>query len=484
MLIALALVLFAVWPPAAANAQPPAIDSAEPGPLTEIVVGWTLPPGMRTYSIEVASSPETYADGENRGSFLTQNWVQAEILLTHHTTSWSTRYLPRDVYYVHVSAYDATTCPSPLALGCPREWSEVREVAIPPIPPVIHSAGPSLRSLFASWSLPFMMYTESIEIATAPETYPSGPDKGLFLEENLVWYDGSLSPNSTGYVTPGPLPGGIYYVHVTASTCSVPGASSCVREVSTPPWGVGMPSNAPLVKSAGQSNGEVWLTWSLPFDMRSDFVEVATSPAVYANGPARGFFLDEHVVLYDDSIGPRQLSYTAPVALPPGTYYAHVAAYATGTCPTFDAPTCVNEFSAPPVRIEFPGPLAASPATPGMALAEPPDDSTAFASLKAAGRQSVRRLRVTGSMSEPGTISASAAVVVPGLARVYRFRPVSKPASAGAAVQLRLRLRKKALRAVSNALKRKKTLHARVTITARDRADNVEKKFRRIRLTH
>ena len=126
-------------------------------------------------------------------------------------------------------------------------------------------------------------------------------------------------------------------------------------------------------------------------------------------------------------------------------------------------------------------PLAPPPPPPPLPI-PPPDKVTAFAALKARSKQHVGKLYVSASMPEPGTLSATGTVNVPGASKVYRFRTVSRNALPGAVVKLRLTLTKKGLRAVMRALSHHRRLNARLTITARDRAGNARVEKRKVKL--
>jgi hypothetical protein len=72
---------------------------------------------------------------------------------------------------------------------------------------------------------------------------------------------------------------------------------------------------------------------------------------------------------------------------------------------------------------------------------------------------------------------------VPDAARVFRFRPVTRDADANEPVRIRLKLARKARRAVKAALRDGRRVRARVTIAARDTSGNLSSATRRIRLT-
>ena len=111
-----------------------------------------------------------------------------------------------------------------------------------------------------------------------------------------------------------------------------------------------------------------------------------------------------------------------------------------------------------------------------------PGDPRPVSSLSSASRQDVDRLFVRASMNEPGTLTATATVNVPGAAKVLRFKQVRREVAANTAVKLRLKLAKKNLRAVKRAL-RTRRLKAKVAVTARDSAGQSSVRRQTIRLT-
>jgi peptidoglycan/xylan/chitin deacetylase (PgdA/CDA1 family) len=126
---------------------------------------------------------------------------------------------------------------------------------------------------------------------------------------------------------------------------------------------------------------------------------------------------------------------------------------------------------APPVEEPVPVSAFGAPA---------PDRATVIARLLARRRQDVDRLRVSASMAEAGTLSAKGTVTL----RRTRFhlRTVTAAAAPGKLVKLRLRLTQKGLRAVKRALRSKRRVRARITVTARDAAGNVASAKRTVRL--
>jgi hypothetical protein len=218
----------------------------------------------------------------------------------------------------------------------------------------------------------------------------------------------------------------------------------------------------PSLQSVSQNGGRIAATWSLPAGMVLDYIEAGTRPVTTAD---EGDFPLENTALAE-SLDDFATSYLASVQIPAGTYYVHVSAFSAAKCVTGDEPDCVDEWSnILPVVI------------PGV-----PDKLTAFASIEAPSPQRLRKLFVRASMPEPGTISASATVSVGGATKVYRFKSASRPVLAGVTVKLPLRIASKARRVVQKALKHRKRLTVKVTITGRDKAGNVRTERRAIKL--
>jgi hypothetical protein len=98
-------------------------------------------------------------------------------------------------------------------------------------------------------------------------------------------------------------------------------------------------------------------------------------------------------------------------------------------------------------------------------------------------RQDVDRLAVAVTLNEAGRVRVRGRVNVPDASRLFRFRPVSRAAGANERVRLRLRLPRRARRAVKAAIADGRRLRARITITARDEAGNPSTARKAIRLT-
>jgi hypothetical protein len=218
----------------------------------------------------------------------------------------------------------------------------------------------------------------------------------------------------------------------------------------------------PTLLSVSRVGGQVTASWSIPPGMAMDFIEAGSSPAVNADG---GDFPLANTVLAE-SLGDFQTSYASSVQISAGTYFVHVSAFDTRKCATGNEPNCVDEWSNV-LTITVP---------PGV------DKLTAFTFLDAASPQRLRNLVVRAAMGEPGTITATGTVSAPNTSRVYRFKTASVKALPGITNKLRLRLPKKALKAVQKALKRHKKLKAKVIVTARDNSGNTHSEKGTIKL--
>jgi hypothetical protein len=133
---------------------------------------------------------------------------------------------------------------------------------------------------------------------------------------------------------------------------------------------------------------------------------------------------------------------------------------------------------------------ASTTATPPWMLPPPiaaAADKTAPA-LRLRARSSQRALRQKGIVievqcpTEACTATAQGTVSVPSAARTYRLKSATKQIPRGGKAKLKLRLSKKAFKAVRRALSKRKKVKARVTVTVKDAAGNAATKKRSIRL--
>jgi hypothetical protein len=108
--------------------------------------------------------------------------------------------------------------------------------------------------------------------------------------------------------------------------------------------------------------------------------------------------------------------------------------------------------------------------------------------LRLSGSSSQRILRQRGVVvvvacpAEACTAAAHGTVTVPASAKVFKLKPVTKQIPAGGKVTLKLRISKRALRAIGRALRHHKKVNAQVTVSAKDAARNVTTTQRTIRL--
>ena len=120
--------------PAAALAAPPtlvAVGHAQ----QQLTATWTLPAGVESQLIEIATDPALSTDG----AFLGEHLVHFELLEAGQTS-----YRSRDhrlktgvTYYVHMNAID---WPCFFVFACPvREWSNILTLRIPNAAPVLQS---------------------------------------------------------------------------------------------------------------------------------------------------------------------------------------------------------------------------------------------------------------------------------------------------------------------------------------------------------
>jgi plastocyanin len=128
-----------------------------------------------------------------------------------------------------------------------------------------------------------------------------------------------------------------------------------------------------------------------------------------------------------------------------------------------------------------PGPDPGPSPSPG----DPTDTLSPGVELGGAKTQRVVRqggVVVKVETTEAATVTAGGTVNVPPPARLYRFRRTTRPTAAAGEMTLRLRLSRKALRAVRKGLTYRRRLTALVRVTATDAAGNRTVRSRRIAL--
>jgi hypothetical protein len=216
---------------------------------------------------------------------------------------------------------------------------------------------------------------------------------------------------------------------------------------------------APVLKSVGESGGHVTATWSPA--LYSPTIEVATSPATEG-----GMYFVEANTIISQGLDDDETSFTSSQTLSPGTYYVHVSG---------------SDESCLPCGTQFSNILSIKIGSSGSA---PPvgKPGSLFTSLSVPSSQDVDKLFVRAALSTSGRLSAAGTVGVPGSAKVYEFKTVSKQAKAGAAVKLRLKLARKALAAVKAAIKRGAKVKAKLKVTARDNSGKKQTVKRTVKL--
>jgi hypothetical protein len=129
-----ATVAAALVVPTAALAAPPTLVSV--GHVKQqLTAKWTLPPGVESQLIEIATDPALSTDG----AFIGENLVHFELLEAGQTSYASSdqRLKTGVTYYVHMNAID---WPCFFVFACPvREWSNVLTLRIPNVAPVLQS---------------------------------------------------------------------------------------------------------------------------------------------------------------------------------------------------------------------------------------------------------------------------------------------------------------------------------------------------------
>jgi hypothetical protein len=141
------------------------------------------------------------------------------------------------------------------------------------------------------------------------------------------------------------------------------------------------------------------------------------------------------------------------------------------------------------VRCTGGSPVPPVTSVPQIALTSPASKATSAkdtarpsALVTGPPRQHIDKLFVRASMSEAGTVTVTGRITVPGSASSHRFKPVTRMVHANLPVKLSPKLSGKSLTAVKRALKRRKTVKATITLTAKDRAGNTTVRKRTIRL--
>jgi hypothetical protein len=178
---------------------------------------WSLPTGVQSEVIEVATNPATGSDGY----FFFENVKAFDIPQSTDTTWTYTYQLDPGTYYVHVVGYDSTCGPCPI-----REFSSILTLVIPapppppPLPAPIAETPPAITGasgdgkglITVTWTLPQGVTAALFQIAKDPAIGSAG----LFSPASQVDF-ASLAPADTSRTSTVPLPPGTYYVHLAGN---------------------------------------------------------------------------------------------------------------------------------------------------------------------------------------------------------------------------------------------------------------------------
>ena len=118
--------------PTVAPAAPPTLVAVGHA-KQHLTARWTLPPGVESQLIEIATDPALNTDG----AFLDEHLVHFDLLEAGQTsyTARKPRLRTGVTYYVHMNAID---WPCFFVFACPvREWSDVLTLTIPNAAPVL-----------------------------------------------------------------------------------------------------------------------------------------------------------------------------------------------------------------------------------------------------------------------------------------------------------------------------------------------------------
>ena len=93
-----------------------------------------------------------------------------------------------------------------------------------------------------------------------------------------------------------------------------------------------------------------------------------------------------------------------------------------------------------------------------------------------------RAVFVTVTSDENGTATGNGTLSVPGASKTFKLKSDTKTVTAGKKSELKLRVTRKALRAVKRSLRRGKRVRATATVAIRDAAGNVATAKRTIKV--
>jgi hypothetical protein len=226
-------------------------------------------------------------------------------------------------------------------------------------------------------------------------------------------------------------------------------------------------ARGPVITSVKVANKQATYNWSLPSGVRSVLVETSST---YTTNDF-GYFDPPSNVYNFNATTESQTSLVDEREYPPGTYYIHIGGLdrATKGCHRI-------EFSAIMIFV-----VDSSGNGSGTAFTAQPPACTGSGGggsggdrpaelVKYSHRQDVDKLFVRARMDEVGTLTANASITIGKSTKLYRFLSVTRSVAADRYKKLRLKLKRHDLRVVKRALKQGRSLRARITVIARNRA--------------
>jgi hypothetical protein len=226
----------------------------------------------------------------------------------------------------------------------------------------------------------------------------------------------------------------------------------------------------PVLTAVGAIDSEITARWTLPEGVSSEFVQIATNPAV----TPFGYFRQRYLVSFSN-LGRYDVTFRDTLRLDPGTYYVHIAG-SDHIC----FPDCP--------RLEFSNVYRVQIGSGGIAQGtdiaqegQPPAQL-----VYCRRKQSLRKLWVKARMDINGSLIAAGKLTAPssvGRSRTYGVGPVTKPAAANTVVRIPLKLSRGALRAARRSLAAGRRPRLQVTVTARDGAGRTAERSISVRLT-
>ncbi len=162
-------------------------------------VTWSLPAGVESTKVAVATSP----DLDTFGEFPLGATVISAVGIGPTQTSWTAdKVLANGTYYVHVEGKD----------GPVFDWSSVQSLVVDDavIAANLLLAGHTGGKATATWSLPPDVEVVTIEVATSPATTGTGN----FESQNVVDLQSFLGTTQTAWTSSRTLNPGTYYLHI------------------------------------------------------------------------------------------------------------------------------------------------------------------------------------------------------------------------------------------------------------------------------